>query len=65
MWSWVIGFVVIVGVIVVVMNRRGSTGASKNDDLPSRYTADGQKHTGGFGGGGTGGDGGMGGGGGF
>ena len=53
MWAWIIGFVVIVGVIVVVMNRRGSTGASRADDLPSSYTADGQKHTGGFGGGGT------------
>ena len=34
MW-WIIGFIVIVGVIVVVMNRRGSTGASRADDLPS------------------------------
>ena len=50
MWTLIIGFVVIVGVIVVVMNRRGSTGASRADDLPSSYTADGQKHTGGFGG---------------
>jgi hypothetical protein len=54
MWSWIIGFVVIVGIIVVVMNRRGSTGASKADDLPSRYSAEGQKHTGGFTAGGTG-----------
>ena len=35
MWAWIIGFIVIVGVIVVVMNRRGSTGASRADDLPS------------------------------
>ena len=34
MWV-IIGFIVIVGVIVVVMNRRGSTGASRADDLPS------------------------------
>ena len=60
MWTYIIGFVVIVGIIVVVMNRRGSTGASRADDLPSRYTADDQKHTGGFSGGGSvGGDGGM------
>jgi hypothetical protein len=54
MWSWIIGFVVIVGIIVFVLNRRGSTGASKADDLPSRYSADGQKHDGGFLPGGTG-----------
>ncbi len=29
MWSWIIGFIVIVGIIVVVMNRRGSTGARR------------------------------------
>ena len=62
MWTFIIGFVVIVGIIVVVMNRRGSTGASRADDMPSRYTADEQKHTGGYGGGGFGGDGGAGGG---
>jgi hypothetical protein len=62
MWTFIIGFIVIVGIIVVVMNRRGSTGASRADDMPSRYTAEGQKHTGGFGGGGFGGDGGAGGG---
>jgi hypothetical protein len=55
MWPYIIGFVVIVCIIVVVMNRRGSTGASRADDLPSSYTAEGQKHTGGFGGGGVGG----------
>ena len=31
-WAWVIGFVVLVGVIVVVMNRRGSTGAGRDYD---------------------------------
>ena len=39
MWAFIIGFIVIVGIIVVVTNRRGSTGASRADDLPSRYTA--------------------------
>ena len=52
MWAFIIGFIVIVGIIVVVTNRRGSTGASRADDLPSRYTADEYKHTGGLGGGG-------------
>ena len=40
MWSWIIGFIVIVGIIVFVMNRRGSTGASRADDLPSTGHAD-------------------------
>jgi hypothetical protein len=43
-----------VGIIVFVMNRRGSTGASKADDLSSQYSAEGQKHSGGFPAGGTG-----------
>ena len=63
MWAWIIGFVVIVGVIVVVMNRRGSIGASRPDDLSPTYHADEHKHTGGMGGGGSGGFGGDGGGG--
>ena len=58
MWPYIIGFIVIVGVIVVVMNRRGSTGASRADDLPSTGRAD--TSGGGFGPG-TGGDGGGGG----
>ncbi len=62
MWSWIIGFVVIVGIIAFVLNRRGSTGASKADDLASRYSAEGQKHTGGMGGVGHPGGGGTGGG---
>jgi hypothetical protein len=33
-WIWVLGVVVVIGVIVVVMNRRGSTGASRDDDQP-------------------------------
>ena len=40
MWPYIIGFVVIVGAIVVVMNRRGSIGASRADDLPSNYQRD-------------------------
>lgn len=61
MWAWIIGFVVIVGVIVVVTNRRGSTGASRADDLPSPYGRDAGRG-GGYIGGGGGGDGGDGGG---
>ncbi len=64
MWPYIIGFIVIVGIIAVVINRRGSTGASRADDLPSSYTAEHQKHTGGLSGsagpGGFGGDGGGG-----
>jgi len=54
MWPYIIGFIVLVGIIVVVLNRRGSTGASKGDDLHSSYTGDGHRHSGGFGGGGPG-----------
>jgi len=32
MWPYIIGFVVIVGIIVVVMNRRGSTGSGRDYD---------------------------------
>jgi hypothetical protein len=39
MWM-IIGFIVIVGIIVVVVNRRGSTGASRADDLPSTGRGD-------------------------
>ena len=56
MWPYIVGFIVIVGIIVVVMNRRGSTGASRSDDLSSSYTAEQYKHTGGFSGGGGPGD---------
>lgn len=35
MWPWIIGVVLVLAVIVMVMNRRGSTGASRADDLPS------------------------------
>ena len=59
MW-FIIGFIVIVGVIVVVMNRRGSTGESRADDLPSGQRPD--TSGGGYlGGGGFGGDAGGGG----
>jgi hypothetical protein len=34
-WMWIVGFVVLIGVLVVVMDRRGSTGAGKDyDELP-------------------------------
>ena len=46
MWPYIIGFIVIVGIIVVVTSRRGSTGASRNDDLPTTYERDGTKGTG-------------------
>ena len=59
MW-FIIGFIVIVGMIVVVMNRRGSTGASRADDLPST-PADRTPAAGGYIGGGGGGDAGGGG----
>ena len=59
MWPYIIGFIVIVGVIVVVMNRRGSTGASRADDRPSTGHTD--TSGGGFSPGTGGGDGGGGG----
>jgi hypothetical protein len=46
MWPYIIGFIVIVGIIVVVMNRRGSTGASRADDRSVDYRADGTQGTG-------------------
>ncbi|HYN67974.1 MAG TPA: hypothetical protein VES93_13875 [Ornithinibacter sp.] len=58
MWAWIIGFVVIVGIIVVVTSRRGSTGASRADDLPSPYRHGAGGGGGHVGGGGDGGDGG-------
>ena len=36
MW-WIIGFVAVCTAIAVVIQRRGSTGASRADDLPSNY----------------------------
>lgn len=49
MWPYILGFVVIVGIIVVVMNRRGSSGASRADDLSPHYDET-RRHEGGFGG---------------
>jgi hypothetical protein len=40
MWPYIIGFIVIVGIIVVVVNRRGSVGTSRADDIPSHYQRD-------------------------
>ena len=34
-WPWIIGFVLVVGIIVVVMNRRGSTGPGRDHDQPT------------------------------
>jgi hypothetical protein len=45
MWPWIIGVVLLLAVTVVVMNRRGSTGASKADDLPPSHGPDGSKGT--------------------
>jgi hypothetical protein len=60
MW-WIIGFVAVCTIISVVISRRGSTGASRADDLPSSHQP-GMGHgpvsgTGGYGGGGDGGGG--------
>ena len=61
MWWLILGLIGVCAVLVVVLSRRGSTGASRADDLPSgrdRQTPDpGIGHPG-FGGGGFGGDGG-------
>ena len=37
MWPYIIGFVVVVAIITVIINRRVSTGASRADDLASAY----------------------------
>ena len=36
MW-WIIGFVAVCAAISIVISRRGSTGASRADDLPSTH----------------------------
>lgn len=46
MWPYIIGFIVIVGIMVVVMNRRGSTGASRADDRSADHKPDGTQGTG-------------------
>jgi hypothetical protein len=64
MWPYIIGFIVIVGILVVVMNRRGSTGAGRAYDEPSRVRGNDRAadpYGGSLGGGGWGGDGGGGG----
>lgn len=35
MFWWIVGIIVVVGLVWMLMTRRGSTGASRNDDLPS------------------------------
>ena len=62
MWPYIIGFIVIVGIIVVVMNRRGSTGSGRDYDEPSQYRGNDRAPDPGYGptGGGFGGDGGGG-----
>jgi hypothetical protein len=44
MWPYIIGFVVLLGVIAVMSSRRGSTGASRADDLPSTNRRDHRAH---------------------
>lgn len=46
MFWWFVGIVMFIVVTVVVINRRGSTGASRADDRSSGYTPDGTKGTG-------------------
>ena len=63
MWWMIIGFIVIVGIIVVVMNRRGSTGAGRDYDEQSGVRGNDRAvdpFGGAGGGGGYGGDGGGG-----
>lgn len=52
MWAWIIGVVVLVVVIAVVMNRRGSTGVSRADDRRGTDDVDRTKGAG-YGSGGT------------
>jgi hypothetical protein len=59
---WILGFLAVFALIAVIVDRRGSTGASRADDLPSgrdRHTPDSGYGGGGPGGGGLGGDGGF------
>ena len=62
MW-WILAFLAAIVLMAVVINRRGSTGASRNDDLPSGrdgHTPDpGYGSVGGIGGGGDPGGGGF------
>jgi len=58
MW-WIIGFVALCAAISIAISRRGSTGASRADDLPSNHQPgaqpDGYMGTGGYGSGDAGG----------
>ena len=59
---WIIGFVAVCAAISIVISRRGSTGASRADDLKSSYRPgatpyDGSSGTGGYGSGDAGGGG--------
>ena len=48
MWWLVIALVAVLVLITVVVNRRGSTGQSRADDLATDYHADGQRNEGGY-----------------
>lgn len=63
MWWLIIGWVLAIAAISIVVSRRGSTGASRADDLPSTYRHGAQRGGMASGGGymGDGGDGGGGG----
>jgi hypothetical protein len=59
---WILGFLAVFALIAVIVNRRGSTGASRADDLPpgrDPRTPDSGYGGPGTGGGGFGGDGGF------
>jgi hypothetical protein len=53
MWPWIIGLVSVMAVMVFVMTRRGSTGASRAEDRNSTHTVDESKGLGGGAGGGS------------
>jgi hypothetical protein len=40
MWWWILAFLAAFAVIAVIINRRGSTGASRGDDLGGTRRAD-------------------------
>ena len=53
MWPWIIGLALVIAVMVIVMNRRGSTGASRAEDRKSSHSVDESKGLGGGSGGGS------------
>jgi hypothetical protein len=62
MWWWILGFLAVIVLIAVVIDRRGSTGASRAEDRASgrdSHTPDSGYGAGGFGGGGGDGGGGF------